>query len=103
MSHNGAEVRIRRIKMGMHPYPRYKYPLHVLGPGRSGFMAQEVIEPVDSDMVVRVGDLCRGPPGEEGHGVDEAWALCTDVHVGWAYLGSPGDDGGAWDGDVMPS
>ena len=104
MSQIGAEARLRRIRLGRHPYTRYGYPLRVLGPGKVGFLAQEAVEPGGFDTSVRVGDLMRGPPDDEGPGVDEAWALSVDVDSQWAgLLGRPGDDGGAQDFDWLPS
>ena len=104
MSLSGADARLRWIRLGMHPYSRYRYPLHVLGPGVAGFLAQEVVEPGQLDMSVRVGDLLRGPSDGDGPGADEVWALSADVDADWAgLLGSPGEDGGAQDGDWLPS
>ena len=97
MSGSGAEARLRRIRGGMHPYPRCKYPLQVLGSVVKGLWAQEVIEQSGLDMSVRTGKAFGGPLDREGPEVDIC-ALCEDVDSNWAgFLGGLGEDGGAQD------
>ena len=88
---------MRRIRGGRHPYPRYKYPLHVLGPGMKGVWAQEAIAQSDCDMSIRIGQAFEGSSDREGMEIDIG-ALCEDVDSGWAgLLGEPGEDGGSQD------
>ena len=97
MAGAGAEARLRRIRNGRHPYPRYKYPLQVLGPGLKDLWAQEAIVQTDADMSMRVGQVLEGSSDKEDPGV-EIGHLCEDVDSGWAgILGEPGEDGGSQD------
>ena len=97
MAGAGAEARLRRIRDGRHPYPRYKYPLHVLGPGIKDVWTQEVIDQSATDMSMRVGQVLEGTSDREDLGVDIGH-LCEDVDSGWAgILGEPGEDGGSQD------